>query len=208
MYNKQLSTPEEQEFLKSYNADKYPRPSVTADNLIFSFQGENPPEILLIKRKNHPEKGKWALPGGYANPDETVMSAAARELEEETHISGLPLYPVGIFSDIDRDPRSWTMTSAYVAAVDKSTLDIKADDDAACAEWFSVKLDLQNEICTLKLCSESGEQLVSTLNCRKTDTLFGAVYDISIISDGSLAFDHSKIIASAMMLFKDRGIAG
>lgn len=41
---------------------KWPRPAVTVDCLIYTLdQGE--PWILLIKRKNDPCKGSWALPG-------------------------------------------------------------------------------------------------------------------------------------------------
>jgi len=41
-------------------------------------------EILLIKRKNEPAKGKWVLPGGGINFGEHSKEAAKRELKEET----------------------------------------------------------------------------------------------------------------------------
>lgn len=205
MYSKHNSSPEEQEFLSSYNASDYPRPSVTVDNLIFSFNGNSRPELLMIKRKNHPEKGKWALPGGYINPDETALAAAARELEEETHISGLTLYPIGLFSDPGRDPRDWTMTSAYAAFTDKNSLAVKADDDASDSMWFKVSLTQNGETAELTLSSDS-EEYRASLNCRKRSSMLGAIYDVDIISDGGLAFDHAKIIASAMLLLKERGL--
>lgn len=42
--------------------------------------------VLLIKRKNAPGKGLWALPGGFKNNDETYLECAIRELKEETGI--------------------------------------------------------------------------------------------------------------------------
>ena len=41
-------------------------------------------EILLIKRKNEPSKGTWALPGGGINFGEHFKETAKRELKEET----------------------------------------------------------------------------------------------------------------------------
>jgi ADP-ribose pyrophosphatase YjhB (NUDIX family) len=42
--------------------------------------------LLLIKRGIPPYYGKWANPGGFVEPDESLESAAVRELEEETGI--------------------------------------------------------------------------------------------------------------------------
>jgi len=42
--------------------------------------------ILWIRRGIAPAAGKWAMPGGFMENDETPESAAARELEEETGI--------------------------------------------------------------------------------------------------------------------------
>ena len=60
--NKILS---EAEFLKNYSAEKYPRPSLTADIAIFKDGEGGKKQILLIKRKNHPFMGSFALPGGF-----------------------------------------------------------------------------------------------------------------------------------------------
>ncbi len=79
----------EREYLAQYRADKYPRPSVTVDVCIFSRAADGALRTLLIRRGGHPFLGWWALPGGFAQPGERVEEAAARELEEETNLSGL-----------------------------------------------------------------------------------------------------------------------
>ena len=45
-------------------------------------------QILLVKRKIEPQKGKWCLPSGYAESGESIEAAALRELHEETGIIG------------------------------------------------------------------------------------------------------------------------
>ena len=43
-------------------------------------------EVLLVKRKRDPHRGKWCLPMGFAEMGETIAEAALRELREETHV--------------------------------------------------------------------------------------------------------------------------
>mmetsp|Transcript_18084 Transcript_18084/g.30972 ORF Transcript_18084/g.30972 Transcript_18084/m.30972 type:complete len:206 (+) Transcript_18084:116-733(+) len=121
----------------------YPRPAVTVDAVILAApSGAQPePKLLLIQRKNEPFQGKWALPGGFVDQGETLDSAAARELQEETSVdpSSVVLTQVGAFGNPGRDPRGWTITVAYAAlvpSVDK--LNVKAADDAADARWYSL----------------------------------------------------------------------
>lgn len=75
----------EEEFLKAYDAGRYPCPALSVDMLIFS-KYENRLKLLLIRRKNHPYIQQWALPGGFLNIGEDILDAAYRELKEETSI--------------------------------------------------------------------------------------------------------------------------
>ena len=43
-------------------------------------------EVLLVKRKRDPHRGKWCLPMGFAEMRETIAEAALRELKEETGV--------------------------------------------------------------------------------------------------------------------------
>lgn len=127
----------EKEFLAAYNADKYPKPALTADICIFA-EGDEEMELLLVKRGGHPFLGCWALPGGFANKNEPLEETAARELAEETGVTDVELELVGVYSAPGRDPRGWTVSAAYGAVVDKDDITVKAGDDAAAARWFAV----------------------------------------------------------------------
>lgn len=70
----------EEEFLKSYNPDKYPKPSLTADICIFAHSDVT--EILLVKRGGHPYIGKWALPGGFANKNDRLKRRLQENLKK------------------------------------------------------------------------------------------------------------------------------
>jgi ADP-ribose pyrophosphatase YjhB (NUDIX family) len=59
----------------------YQSPSVLV--AVYVCVGE---KILWIKRGIPPAVGKWAMPGGFMENDETPEAAAARELKEETGI--------------------------------------------------------------------------------------------------------------------------
>jgi 8-oxo-dGTP diphosphatase len=103
------------------------RPFVT-DALIVRNGG-----IVLILRKNEPFKGKWALPGGFAEADETAEQCCAREALEETGLSVRVKRLIGVFSGPERDPRG-TVAAAYLCEVVGGEL--KGGDDAKAAEWF------------------------------------------------------------------------
>lgn len=55
-------------------------------------------EILLVKRGVEPGKGKWALPSGFIEIDETPERACLRELKEETGLEGKILRLIGVYS--------------------------------------------------------------------------------------------------------------
>ncbi|CAM9848042.1 unnamed protein product [Choristocarpus tenellus] len=78
----------------------WPRPAVTVDCLIYTLEA-NEPMILLIKRKNDPCKGCWALPGGFVEENEGLEDAASRELEEETGISDSSMVQTGAYANYD-----------------------------------------------------------------------------------------------------------
>ena len=114
-------------------AYQYPRASVTADAVLFA-EKEGQMYVLLIQRGNDPYKGYWAFPGGFLEMDETVAHCAERELEEETGIVLTGIQLVGIYSDVERDPRGRVITAAYAAMT--AMPEAVASDDAAAAQWW------------------------------------------------------------------------
>ena len=113
---------------------KYPHPAVTADCVIFGFDGLNI-NVLLIQRGIEPFKGKWALPGGFVKMDESADEGARRELQEETGLTDAKIEQFHTFTDVNRDPRERVITIAYYALVRLS--DVQGGDDAAKAQWFA-----------------------------------------------------------------------
>lgn len=145
----------EEEFLSVYDAEKYPRPSLTVDTVIFTVTekekinyrriSEKELKILLIKRGGHPFIEHWAIPGGFVNPKESTEIAAARELKEETGVENIYLEQLYTFSDPNRDPRTRIVSCSYIALVDSKNIKIKAGDDAKEARWFNLSLRKENE---------------------------------------------------------------
>ena len=138
----------EAEYLAGYRQGDYPRPSVTADMAVFR-EGERGMELLLIRRGGHPFLGKWALPGGFSEPGETVDETAARELREETNLEDLPLTPFGFFSTPGRDVRAWTMSEGFVAILPEDSPEPVAGDDARETGWFTVDSRWESGVLTL-----------------------------------------------------------
>ncbi len=115
---------------------EYPRPAVTVDIVIVTRSAK--PRVLLVRRKNEPFAGCWALPGGFVDMDETLEAAARRELFEETGVRTGALVQLHTFGDPGRDPRGRTISVVYLAVVDADQLKPRAADDAAEVGWFSL----------------------------------------------------------------------
>jgi 8-oxo-dGTP diphosphatase len=91
-------------------------------------------QIVLVKRGNEPDRGKWALPGGLLDWDESAEEAVVRELHEETGLTGKLGRFVGVYSDPARD-KFQRVTIVYEVLVTGGRL--QAGDDALDAKWFS-----------------------------------------------------------------------
>ncbi|MEL7609175.1 MAG: NUDIX hydrolase [Bacillota bacterium] len=132
------------EFLEAYDENRYRRPSVTVDMAVFTLDPNREDGglcVLLIRRGNHPYIGQWALPGGFVEMDEDLPAAAARELREETGLTGCTLRQFGAFGAVDRDPRTRVITIGYYALAPRGSLRPEAADDAADAALFGVRLE-------------------------------------------------------------------
>jgi 8-oxo-dGTP diphosphatase len=60
--------------------------------------------VLLVRRANPPDQGKWGFPGGRVELGEPVKQAALRELMEETGVEADALEVLTALDVIDRKP--------------------------------------------------------------------------------------------------------
>lgn len=114
---------------------RHPHPAVAVDCAVFGL-GEGELRLLLIRRGAEPQRGSWALPGGFVRIDEDLESAARRELAEESGVREVYLEQLYTFGRVDRDPRERVVAVAYYAIVKRAEHPARADGDAQGAEWF------------------------------------------------------------------------
>lgn len=110
----------------------YKSPKLTVDGVILKNKN-----ILLIRRKNQPFKGKWALPGGFVEYDEKVEDAVVREIFEETGLKTNICDLIGVYSDPGRDPRGHVVTLVYLLGITDGEL--KTGDDASEVKFFNLQ---------------------------------------------------------------------
>lgn len=171
---------------------EYARPALTADIVVIAPAGPGGSglQVLLIQRGSEPFKGRWALPGGFCEPGESVEQAAARELEEETSLTGVRLEQVRTFSAPGRDPRGWVVSVAHLALVPARRLaDATAGDDARDARWWQLRAGPGGEL---------------RLEVPRAAPAAGAGGEAAGASGGAgeaagpLAFDHDEILATSL----------
>jgi hypothetical protein len=153
----------------------------------------------------NPEKWKWnetekvweeiedAAPAG-----ESAEEAASRELMEETGIQIAPshMQQFRTFSKPGRDPRGWTVSTAFIQFVDPEKVKAKAGDDAKEAAWFDVIIGRES----------TGPDIYRVRLVHGDDKAYaifrmlpeGGAIDaprLEILESGGLAFDHGDIAA-------------
>jgi 8-oxo-dGTP diphosphatase len=106
-------------------------PKLTVDGIILKEE-----KILLIKRRNQPYKGKWALPGGFVEYGENTENSIIREVYEETGLKTKINHLAGVYSDPKRDPRGHTVSIIYVLDICNGKL--KSGDDASDVKYFDL----------------------------------------------------------------------
>lgn len=125
----------------------YPPVFVTVDVVVVCQA-----RVLLIQRGHAPGKGRYALPGGYLDQQETTWQSALRELLEETGLSADAIHAekcLGGQHVFDHPARSLVgriITHVYYFDLGERSLPAPtAGDDALSAEWFPISQLLQLE---------------------------------------------------------------
>ena len=106
----------EEAFLGAYDARAFEQVSVAVDVALLSV-AQGAMRVRLVQRTEHPARGKWALPGGFVRPAESLDAAAARVLHDKAGVSGVFLEQLYTFGDPRRDPRTRVISVAYYALV-------------------------------------------------------------------------------------------
>lgn len=195
-----------EEFLAAYDENKYRRPSVTVDMVIFTLNAHGELSTVLIRRRNHPFIGRWALPGGFVEMDEELAAAAARELQEETGITGVTLRNFGTFGAVERDPRTRVITAAFYAIAPAFSIAPAAGDDAADARIFSINAELEAYSPSAeryRITLKNGDEILQPRALIRYDEL-GSYEAMAVpMGAGELGADHDMILFAAMRALND-----
>lgn len=89
--------------------------------------------VLLTRRDTPPQVGRWALPGGFMNPEERPEETAQRKLTEKTGVGAVYLEQLQTYAGPGRDSRGWIPAIAYLALIDAAVL-----RDESAARWVPV----------------------------------------------------------------------
>ncbi|HEY8910851.1 MAG TPA: NUDIX domain-containing protein [Desulfosporosinus sp.] len=205
-------------FIAAYDHSKFEKPSLTIDDLLFTVCDEEEDnyrkvpskelKVLLIKRKDHPFIGQWALPGGFVGMNESLDEAARRELKEETNVEGVYLEQLYSWGEVKRDPRMRVLSVSYMALINCLQINVQAGDDAEDAQWFTVRRTILE---TTKEKTDHGYIKVKLIELTFTNKMLsekisakvreeiivnGAVreFRMEVIERNGLAFDHARII--------------
>lgn len=210
----------EEEFLKDYHEQDYERPSITNDVIIFTTDDKlegnlrkvpkKGMQVILVKRDNHPQKDKWATPGGFVDVRESLEEGAKRKLKEKTGIDNVYIEQLYTFGDIDRDKRTRVISIGNIALIEKESIDL-TKVSLTKSKWFWIEKSLANtdsndkyiintHLLTLKSQDDEVEinyEIVEKIEkniFRKKETS----YKLLDNSKDKLAFDHYKILDYAI----------
>lgn len=119
------------------NLNKYAKPSVTVDIVIFTIKSSEL-KVLLVKRSISPFKDKWSIPGGFVNIEQSLEDAAKTKLEEKTSVKDVYLEQLYTFGEPKRDPRGRVITVTYFALINSENIVLKDNKDQKDVGWFQL----------------------------------------------------------------------
>jgi 8-oxo-dGTP diphosphatase len=124
--------------LRARNSAGYAAPiGLSADPVVFTLL-HGGLAVLLARRLEAPQRGMFALPGGFVGAEESPEQTAERKLREKTGVGSVHLEQLRTYAAPDRDPRGWLPSIAYLALVGPDALpeERPADRDAS---WHDVE---------------------------------------------------------------------
>ena len=108
--------------LTARNSAGYDAPvGLAADPVVFTLV-DGDLSVLLARRTEEPQRGSFALPGGFVGAAESPRETAERKLLEKTGVGSVHLEQLRTYASPDRDPRGWLPSIAYLALVPPESL--------------------------------------------------------------------------------------
>lgn len=218
---------QEDAFLSSYDENEYKRPSVTSDMIIFTtadqVQGNQRKvpqkglQVILVQRNQQPSLGKWALPGGFVDVNESLEASVKRKLKEKIGIENIYTEQLYTFGDLERDQRTRVISIAHLALVEKCSIQLNNEGVLSLSQWFWVNkelIHLQKEekviVKTYRLSLKSTDDMVNIeyeiIEKTSRDILRSTEMEYRLLehSTEALAFDHYKILDYAIMRLRNK----
>ena len=195
--------------MKNNNELKMDKFALSTDVLIFSVsKGEAKTcrnlsdkffSILLVRRNKEPFKDTWCLPGGFVKENESIDEAADRILEKETNLSNIYKEQLYTFGELNRDPRTRVISTAYMALIDKQKIDNKLSKDAS---WFNIHITEENNKVNVVL--ENDDDTIEFVIKKELVAETTKKYKYKTIKNEKIAFDHDKIILTGIERMKNK----
>jgi ADP-ribose pyrophosphatase YjhB (NUDIX family) len=118
--------------------------------------------LLLVRRRNPPDAGKWGFPGGAQELGETVAEAACRELVEETGVGASPPGVLDVIDAVTRDEVGRVHYHFTLVAVlmEWRAGEAVAADDAEAVAWISLA-ELDGLLCSERVGAVAAKALAA-----------------------------------------------
>ena len=102
---------------------------------VLAIVTNNKHEILFVKQKTGPFRGRWLLPGSRVKLGEKVRDAVVRELAEETRLSAETISFLGIFDVIEASKNCHFNPIVFLC--EAAIGEVKAGSDALGVKWLN-----------------------------------------------------------------------
>jgi mutator protein MutT len=108
-------------------------PSIGVGGIVFNKNKQ----VLLIERNQPPASGRWSIPGGKLEPEESLSDACQREVKEET---GLDVQATTIVAVVERRTEGFHYVIIdYLALLKNPELSAPtAQSDVSDAKWVEI----------------------------------------------------------------------
>jgi 8-oxo-dGTP diphosphatase len=107
--------------------------TIAVDNCIFTIKDDKLHLLLIQMKQKFP--GKWALPGGLVENNETLDQAAMRILKDQTGVSNIYLEQLYSFSTVNRDQFGRVISVAYYALVPSANVKLQTTTKYSDVKW-------------------------------------------------------------------------